>query len=190
MSTLNQILFQFVHHFAGRFIILDDLGVFFAVYLPYFIAAAFLLLVWEAGEWRQKIYRFAEGAMAAILARGLIEEIIHLFYYHPRPFDFYGFAPLIAESGWSFPSGHACFFFALAMVAWFAHRKWGAWLFVLAIVNGIARIYTGVHWPFDVLGGAAIGIVSALFIHWLMRGERKALFGNGSEGKAGAPHVA
>jgi membrane-associated phospholipid phosphatase len=40
---------------------------------------------------------------------------------------------------------------------------------------GIARIYAGVHWPFDILGGIAVGIISGYFIHWLLRGTRAEL---------------
>jgi len=40
---------------------------------------------------------------------------------------------------------------------------------------GVARIYAGAHWPLDVIGGAAVGILSALFIHWLLKGSRREL---------------
>ena len=68
-------------------------------------------------------------------------------------------------------------FFALATAVWFANRKWGAWYFILATLMGIARIYAGVHWPLDIIGGAAIGIVSTLCVRWLLAGSRKSLTG-------------
>ncbi len=176
MAAFNQALFQLVHQFAGRNFFLDDLGIFLAEYLPYLLVAAFLLLVWYESGSRKKLYLFAEGAIAVMLARGLLTEIIRLFYHHERPFSFYNFAPLIAESGWSFPSGHMAWFFALALVAWYANRKWGWWFFGLSALMGIARIYVGVHWPFDILGGALVGLASAWFVHWLLRKSRKALY--------------
>lgn len=177
MSSFNQVLFQFIYGLSHRNFLLDDLGIFCAQYLPYLLVIGFLILVFYEEGWRRKWYFFSEAAIAIILSRGLLTEIIRFFYNHPRPFDVLGFTPLIGESGYSFPSGHAAWFFALAMVIFFRNRKWGTWFFVLALVNGIARIYVGVHWPLDILGGAAIGILSVVFIHWLMRDSRKKLYG-------------
>src|SRR5258708_24900384 len=94
-----------------------------------------------------------------MVSRGIVTELIRYFYHHERPFSFYNFTPLIPEVGWSFPSGHAAWFFALATVIWYVNRKWGVWYFVLSVVMGIARIYVGVHWPLDVLGGIVAGVV-------------------------------
>lgn len=125
---------------------------------------------------RRKVYLFCEGALAVILARGIITSAIHFFYEHPRPFAVLGFTPLIPESGSSFPSGHMAFFFALALVVWYANKKWGAWFLILSFLMGIARIYAGVHWPLDILGGIAVGVASAVFIHWLLGDTRKGLW--------------
>jgi len=40
---------------------------------------------------------------------------------------------------------------------------------------GIARVYAGVHWPIDIVGGAVVGLLSAWFMHWLLRGSRRGL---------------
>lgn len=175
MSAFNQFLFQVIYSLSHRNIFLDDIGIFSAKYLPYVLVIGFLLLAWYEEGLKKKLYLFFEGALAVILARGLITEAIKFFYYHPRPFDVLGFTPLINESGSSFPSGHAAWFFALAMIVWYANRKWGIWYFILAAFMGIARIYVGVHWPLDILGGAVVGVVSAMVIHWLLRRSREEL---------------
>jgi len=59
----------------------------------------------------------------------------------------------------SFPSGHAANIFgaataAVALLGW----RW-AWLYGIASAVGISRIYVGVHYPSDVLGGALLGVV-------------------------------
>ena len=172
---MNQSIFLWIHHFAGHNGFLDGLGIFFAEWLPYILVVAFLVLVFMQTGLRHRLYLFAEGALAVILARGIVTTAIRFFYIHPRPFEALGFTPLIPESGSSFPSGHATWFFALALVVWFANRKWGWWFFALATINGIARIYVGVHWPFDILGGAAIGGASGIFVHWLLKKSRVQL---------------
>jgi undecaprenyl-diphosphatase len=176
LISFDRLIFQFVHQFAGRSVVLDDLGVFFAQYAAYLMVVGFLVLAYYELGWRKKLYVFVEGVIAVILARGLLTEIIRFFYHHERPFSFYGFSPLIAESGWSFPSGHATWFFALATVVWYVNRKWGIAYFVLATLMGIARIYTGVHWPFDIIAGAMLGVLSGIFVRWLLKKSREALY--------------
>lgn len=175
MINWNLDVFNFIHGWSGRFFPLDIAGIFFAEYLPYFLVVGFLILVFCEPGPRRKLYLFAEGTLAVILARGIITESIKFFYSVQRPFSLLGFSPLVSESAPSFPSGHMAFFFALAIVVWFANRKWGIWYFVLTAVMGIARIYAGVHWPLDIIGGAAVGLASGWFIHWLLRGSREAL---------------
>lgn len=175
LERFNQSAFLFIHHFAGRNSFLDGVGIFFAEYLPYLMVAAFLIFCYYQTGTRRKIYLFCEGAIAVMLARGIVTEVIRLLYHHQRPFSFYGFTPLIPEAGWSFPSGHAAWFFAMAMTLWYANRKWGITFFVLSTLMGIARIYVGVHWPYDIIGGAVVGILSAVAIHALLAGSRRAI---------------
>lgn len=172
---MNSLLFDFAHGFAGRNFLIDDLGIIFAKYVPYLLVLGFFILIFRQAGWRRRLFLFIEGALAVILSRGLLTEIIRFFYHHPRPFEVLNFTPLIPENGYSFPSGHATFYFALAAAIFFWNRRWGIWYFVFAIINGFARIYVGVHWPMDVLGGAVIGILSGLLIHSLLSTQFKSL---------------
>jgi undecaprenyl-diphosphatase len=58
----------------------------------------------------------------------------------------------------SFPSSHAMNIFAQAMLFSLFYRKKTVWFFLFASIIGYSRIYTGAHYPFDVLGGAVFGI--------------------------------
>ena len=175
MSSFNQIIFHFIYAANHRSELLDIAGIFSAQYLPYLLVLGFLVLIYYQQGSRRRVYLFCEGVLAIILARGLITEIIRYFYHEQRPFSFYNFTPLINEGGWSFPSAHAAWFFALAVVVWYVNRKWGWWYLALALVMGVARVYAGVHWPLDVVGGAVVGVLSAMFIHWLLLGVREKL---------------
>lgn len=167
--TLNQSLFQWIYGLSHRNVFADNLGIFLAAYLPYLLLVGFFILIYAQKESRRRWMLFIEGALATLLARGIITELIRYFYTHPRPFDVYGFSPLIPESGNSFPSGHMTFYFALAMVMLFWSRRWGVRYLVLALLIGLARIYAGVHWPLDILGGALIGILSGFATHAALR---------------------
>jgi len=174
--SFNQSAFQWIHSFSGHNPVLDGIAIVFARYLLFFLIFGFFLLVLCKEGPRQKWYVLSEGALATLLARGLVTEMFRFFYHHPRPFDFYGFAPLIAISAPSFPSAHMTLLFAVATVVWFRYRLWGFCYFVMAAVVGVARIYAGVHWPLDIIGGAVIGIVCAAIIHALFRKTRAALY--------------
>lgn len=175
MGDLNLSLFNFIHNASGRGFFLDAAGIFIAEYIPYIIFLAFLWLAVLQIGWRSKLFFLSEAFIALILSRGLITEIIRFFYYSPRPFEVLGFQPLIQESLGSMPSGHAAFFFALSIIIYFYNRRWGIWFFIVSILISLARIFVGVHWPIDIVAGAAIGIFSALFVRWFLADYFKKL---------------
>jgi undecaprenyl-diphosphatase len=59
----------------------------------------------------------------------------------------------------SFPSNHAMNMFGQAMLFSLLYRRLAVWFFLFAALIGYSRIYVGVHYPLDVLGGAVFGMV-------------------------------
>ena len=74
----------------------------------------------------------------------------------------------------SFPSGHAATSFACATVLALAFPRLAVPLYVLAAAIGFSRIYVGVHYPLDVLGGAVLGIAVAIALRWLVRARPRS----------------
>jgi membrane-associated phospholipid phosphatase len=88
----------------------------------------------------------------------------------PSNFDFaQPFEPIFGRS--SMPSGHATTTFALFfMLAWLAGPRRtvalaGSW----AVLVGFSRVYGGVHYPLDVVAGAALGLTTASILAALDR---------------------
>jgi undecaprenyl-diphosphatase len=76
-----------------------------------------------------------------------------------------GGGPLIAiPHSDSFPSGHAATSFACATVLTALVPRAAPAFYVLALAIGYSRVYVGVHWPLDVVGGAVLGVATALLL--------------------------
>lgn len=152
--NLDVAIFEQINNLAGQCAFLDAVGVFFASYLQY-ILAAFALIIF-----RKKIRVLFEIFTAVALARLGVVELIHLFWSRSRPFVENNVNLLIGhEKTGSFPSGHATLFFALSTVIYLHNKKAGIIFFIASLFISLARIFAGVHWPTDILGGAVLGAI-------------------------------
>lgn len=75
----------------------------------------------------------------------------------------------------SFPSGHAASAFAAAGAVALCHRRLRLPVFALAALVAVSRVYLGVHYPLDVLAGAALGLTIAWAVVALSRAARRRL---------------
>jgi undecaprenyl-diphosphatase len=98
--------------------------------------------------------------------------VLKILIRNPRPFNLLPQVhPLFSEHDFSFPSGHATFFMALALSIFLINKKAGlpaitGYVFIFfAFLIGIARIVAGVHFPSDILSGFILGSLIAYFIN-------------------------
>ncbi|MEO8637415.1 MAG: phosphatase PAP2 family protein [Candidatus Taylorbacteria bacterium] len=177
-TNLDTSAFFLLHNFAGIAGWGDLLITFLAVYLPFILPIVFLVLLFRSGYSRREKTRIACVAFfSALVSSFIIATLIHTFYFHPRPFISYGLEPLFLETSNSFPSLHATFFFAFSTAIYFYNKKWGISLFFVTLLMTIARVMAGVHYPSDILGGFAIGVVVAyLSVKYLVPKIRKITY--------------
>jgi undecaprenyl-diphosphatase len=154
---MDYYFFQTINNLAGRWKILDYFGIFCAEYLIFFLAIAALFLLLNSRKKKVDTFKF----FFTVAGSYILKIIIQLFYFRPRPFVDYEVVKLIDKSSTAaFPSGHTLVAFALAFSIYFYNKKLGVIFIFLAVLVGLGRIYTGVHYPFDVIGG--------IFIAWFI----------------------
>lgn len=163
-------LFYIVNNLAGQSPLFDGVIVFFALYLAYILVALFLaLLLFSHYSKREKLIIFLITGISAVIARLGVTELIRFLYHRPRPFSVLPVHQLLTDNAWSFPSGHATFFFAMATAIYLYNKKWGVFFFTAAILMTISRVIAGIHYPSDIVVGALIGITVASVVFHIAR---------------------
>ena len=125
--------------------------------------------------------RFSDQFIKILLALGLLIFLadfgsVHLFkevFERARPCHLLEGIRVVDGCGgpFGFISSHASNSFAIAFFMALLFRNfWGfAWLFSWAVVIGFSRIYLGVHYPFDILGGMFWGLFVSLLVYYIYR---------------------
>ena len=167
--SLDLTLFNAIHELVGKSRIADLAAFFIADYFGYLLVGWALYAIFTHQDWRKRYIDFFLLSLSLILARGIIGPLVRFLYSRPRPFAALGFEPLVAMAPVpGFPSGHATFYFALAMAMQLVNPRQGWGFFLGAALIGFARVYAGVHWPLDIAAGAFIGVASACFVRQLL----------------------
>lgn len=159
-TNLNIAIFGWIHSGAGTRPVLDGLAVFFGEGGPFVVAILFAVLWFFIGNPRKLI--LLEATWSAVLGLA-VNQVIGLFYFHPRPYMIGLGDPLFPHGPeTSFPSDHATVMFAVTFYLLLA-RRWSACgipLLAVALLTAWGRVYSGTHFPFDMAGSLAVGFMS------------------------------
>lgn len=159
---LDAQIFYLLNNLAGQSPSFDKVVVFFASNFPYILIIFFITFLFLSQYSRlEKLQIFFVTVVSALVARFGVTEIIRFFYHSPRPFIDMPVNQLLTNDAWSFPSGHAAFFFALATAVYLYNKKWGVFFIIAATLISASRVIAGIHYPSDIIGGAIIGIAIA-----------------------------
>ena len=126
--------------------------------------ALVLSLLWRRwGVLFMTVLSVAVADLSATALKALIDR--------PRPpFRYAEPKPLVAvPHDGSFPSGHAATSFAAATMLSFAFPALAPALLILAAAVAFSRVYVGVHYPLDIVGGAVLGVLVATALRRLVR---------------------
>ncbi|MEE8194147.1 MAG: phosphatase PAP2 family protein [Dehalococcoidales bacterium] len=175
MMSIDETLFLWINGLAGKSDLLDEFMKGIANDYLFVVSSCLVLLALWFGtrgiHRREENQKAVIGASASLgVATGIV-SIFNLFYFRPRPFDTELPTNLLfyQPTDPSFPSNSAAVVFAIAIAILLADRKAGAFLLFLAFLHGFSRIYVGIHYPSDILAGAAIGALTAFLIFRLIK---------------------
>jgi membrane-associated phospholipid phosphatase len=139
------------------------------------VIVGLILILWK-GEKNKRILvplLFLTILFTDQLSSSLIKHLVQ----RPRPCHIIGGTYVMENlrllvpcgAGFSFPSSHAANSFAVSTLLTIYYPKF-SWVFIVfALLVSFSRIYVGVHYPIDVVGGAATGIICSLLLYlvWL-----------------------
>ncbi|CAM2870724.1 undecaprenyl-diphosphatase [Paenibacillus sediminis] len=163
VTNLDYQIFQMINDQAIRHGSLNGFMCFFAQDAQYLLLLG-MIIYWFT---RNRLNRMMaiEAAISVLLGMGISFVIGH-FLYRDRPFVDHTVIQLIKHAAnASFPSDHAIGAFAIAtMFLLYGKRMRFVWIIIAALI-GFSRVWTGVHYPTDVIAGAIIGIVCSVVTH-------------------------
>jgi undecaprenyl-diphosphatase len=120
------------------------------------VVGAVLALIWRRPWFLVLLLAsdFVADGLSLALRQAIGRDRPPLVYPEPKPLV------AVPQTG-AFPSGHASTAFACATVIAWASPRIRVPAFALAAAIAWSRVYVGVHWPLDVLGGAVLGVLVA-----------------------------
>lgn len=143
-----------------------NLMIFGAEYVIYLTVILMFALALRKGPQEKKALILA---IFSIPIAVILIKAIHLFILTPRPIGSY-------ETGAAFPSRHVSLMTTFAFSYVFFKSKWAALMVMLTAWVGVARVYVGVHFPIDILGGVGVGFLSAYFAKIILNFFQKRFF--------------
>lgn len=163
----EQILRQIHTHASPH----KDFVVYWATKLGYWVA---LPILGGVIAFLRHMKNAAGAAYFSITVFGswIMDGIVKLFFGRVRP-DLW--TSILPEKSFSFPSGHSMISmalgFAVVVLLWPTRWRWVALVLAppMVFLVGISRIYLGVHYPSDVLGGWSAGLIWATGVYFICR---------------------
>ena len=164
LNAADKDLFLLINGFVGVVPFVDRIAQWIVSdYLMPIALALALIFMWFVDRDREIRARRQVGVFVALTAMALSNSVVFIlnfFYFRPRPFVNADVALLFYKpTDSSFPSNAVAAVFGLAFGIWGVNRRLGWVAIGAASLYGLARVYAGVHYPLDVLGGAAIAAV-------------------------------
>jgi len=157
----------FLNGLAGRSDLLDAvMRIVVGDYLVAVLGVVTLVGLWFAGKTPAERERMQVTLLAGAASVGLANlavTTINSIWARPRPFVAMPESVKLLfypSTDPSFPANPIAVAFAIAGAVWLINRRLGTSLIALAAVQAVARVYAGVAYPTDTIGGAVVGLLA------------------------------
>jgi len=161
MEQLDRVLFLAINATDPASYIAVAIAQFAAQWLV-FLPIAIIAGLWTWGAPRGRGALLAAGL--ALVIGMTTNQLISARWFHPRPFMAgIGHTLMFHAPENSFPSDHATLFWTLGfgLIASGSWRAWGWCFVIMGLVVASARVYLGLHFPFDMAGSLVISLSAA-----------------------------
>ena len=177
MNRFDESILHFLNSFAQRSPVFDEFVVLICMnnFLKGALVFTIVWYLWFQSEPNREKREYLLAGVSASFAGLVIAKILTFVIHRARPFNDsrlelhipYGIHAVAWEGLNSFPSDHAVLFFALATGIFLASRPIGSLVYsYVTLFICLPRIYLGIHFPTDILGGAIIGLSTAWLAHF------------------------
>jgi len=150
-------------------------------WVPLYIAVLYIVIK----HWKlDALWAILALILCIVIADQVSSSVIKHMVQRPRPThadDLQGLVHIVngyKGGKYGFVSSHAAnaFGFALLSSQLFRQKAYTIAIFAWAILTAYSRIYLGVHYPLDILGGIIVGLSAAIFCFWMLRKYRPFVF--------------
>ena len=172
MEQFNQSLFLLINAGADP----SPVALYGAIFLAKWLIYPMYLLLLAMWLWGLSYHReLVVRALLTIILGLIISHWMRWLWPHPRPFMIgVGHTHLLHAPDASFPSNHAVLCFSMAFALWWnvARKRVGWVLSGMSLLVCWARVYLGVHFPLDMVGGLLVALGSVWIVNRLLRVNR------------------
>ena len=171
---LDQKLFIWINSFAGKSSIVDNLASILCSdhFFPVLLSLLLLGLWFGSNNLKNRVIyqKCVFISFIGLAIANLNVALVNFIFFRDRPFNNHEVTLLFYEpTDSSFPSNAIAATTALACGIWIANKRLGSISFGAVLIFGFIRVFSGIHYPIDILGGLLIGILSTVVARYIIK---------------------